>query len=79
MLVNNTNTTYKINVIKTVGGIAVFSSLIPWVSFGLLDGDSMPWPFIGYLFFFLSFKTPSIIIPKNFTVFLIVLICGISI
>jgi hypothetical protein len=66
-------------VIKIVGGIAVFLSLIPWFSFGLLGGDSMPWPFIGYLFFFLSFKIPTIIVPKNFIVFFVVLICGLSI
>ena len=66
-------------VTKTVGGIAVLLSLIPWVSFGLLGGDSMPWPFMGYLLFFLSFKVPAIIVPKNFIVFFVVLVCGLFI
>ena len=81
MLVNNTNATFRINLTKIIGGVAVFLSLIPWFRFGLFGNGSgsMPWPFIGYLLFFLSFKTPIIKTPKNFTVFLIVLICGISV
>jgi len=79
LLVNNTNTPYKMYVTRTVGGVAVFLSLIPWFSFGLLGGDSMPWPFMGYLLFFLSFKVPTIIVPKNFIVFFVVLVCGLFI
>ena len=76
---NSTNKNYKINFTKNVGAVAVFLSLIPWFSFGLLSGDSMPWPFIGYIFFFLSFKKAIIITPKNFIIFFSILIFGVSI
>lgn len=79
LIVDNINTIYKINLTRIAGGIAAFLSLIPWVSFGLLGGDSMPWAFLGYLFFFLSFKTHTIKTPKNFTKFLFFLICGICV
>ena len=69
---------YTINLTKTIGGIAVFLSLIPWYSFGLLNSDSMPWPFLGYVFFLMSLNNP-IKIPKNFIIFFGVLIFGIFI
>ena len=60
--------TYTINFTKTLGGAAVFLSLIPWFSFGLLNTDSMPWPFLAYSFFLLSLNHP-IRVPKHFLVF----------
>ena len=69
---------YRINPIKALGSIAVFLSLIPWFNFGLLSGDSMPWPFIAYSLFLLSITNP-IKVPKNFVIFAIILIVGICI
>ena len=69
---------HTINLTKTAGGVAVFLSLIPWYSFGLLDTDSMPWPFLGYIFFLLSLNNP-IKIPKNFMIFFGILVLGIFI
>lgn len=78
MIDHNQPIEYRINPIKALGSIAVFLSLIPWFSFGLLSGDSMPWPFIAYSLFLLSIKTP-IKVPKNFVIFAIILIAGICI
>tara|TARA_A100001015_G_scaffold313580_1_gene421127 strand:+ start:1119 stop:2345 length:1227 start_codon:yes stop_codon:yes gene_type:complete len=75
---HNTTFDYNINPTKILGNIAVFLSLIPWFSFGLLSGDSMPWPFIAYALFLISIKGP-IITPKNFSIFVLILTIGIFI
>ena len=76
MIHNNKIEKYTINSTKTIGGLAVFLSLIPWYSFGLLSGDSMPWPFMGYFLFLCSLKS-SIKVPKNFIIFFSILVTGI--
>lgn len=69
---------YNINITKFIGSSAVFLSLIPWFSFGLLNTDSVPWPFIAYTLFLLKLNNP-LKIPKNFIIFFVVLIFGIFI
>ena len=76
MIYQNKNLEPKNSFALTFGVIAVFLSLIPWYSFGLLSSDSMPWPFIGYLLFLFSLNH-HIKLPKNFIVMFLILLVGI--
>ena len=67
MLVNSTNTPYKMYVTRTVGGIDLFiiNTMVQfritwWRQYGLLWG-----------IYFFKFKVPTIIVPRNFIVFLL--------
>ena len=47
------------------------------VQFRIAWWRQYPWPL--WVFTFLSFKVPAIIVPKNFIVFFVVLLCGLFI
>ena len=59
---------------KFFGDILIIFALIPWVSFGLNNLDSQPWPFISAIFFLLLIK--RIIFPKYSIKIFVVAVLG---
>ena len=59
---------------KFFGDILIIFALIPWVSFGLNNLDTQPWPFISAIFFLLLIK--RIIFPKYSAKIFVVAVLG---
>lgn len=65
----------KINLANFVGNFFFTASLLPWVSFGLNNHDSQPWPFI-FCLTFLLLLSPKIRLPPYSVIIIFLVIFG---